>query len=148
MRTSTVATGLILAIVVSGLAGGFVGWSMKGRTTVATTRTSIVTSSVNASTSSGMQGIVTGIVTVEGQTAPSNLSGYALIFVLQCPVEPACPVNLVSIYPTGHYSTLLNPGNYTVSWLVPSCRWAGCSSAFPQRVTVVGGMQTVLNINL
>jgi hypothetical protein len=121
---------------------------MKGNATVTTTSTSTVTSSASVSASSEMQGIVTGIVTVQGQTASSNLSDYALVFVLQCPAKPTCPVSLVSIYPTGHYSALLNPGNYTVSWLVPFCMWAGCSSAFPQRVTVVGGMQTVLNINL
>jgi hypothetical protein len=148
MRPSAVIAGLILAIVVSGLAGGFIGYSMKENETVTTTTTSTFSSSASASTSSEIQGIVTGIVTVQGQTASSDLSDYALVFVLQCPSEPACPVNLVSINPTGHYSTLLDPGNYTVSWLVPSCRWAGCSSAFPQRVTVVGGMQTVLNINL
>jgi hypothetical protein len=148
VRTSTVAVGLILAIILSGLAGGIIGYSAKGNATVATTNTSTVTSSVSATTSSEMQGVVTGIVTVEGQTAPTNLSDYALVFVLQCSAEPACPVSLASIYPSGHYSILLNPGNYTVSWLIPSCRWVGCSSAFPQKVTVVGGMQVVLNIIL
>jgi hypothetical protein len=143
-----VAAGLVLAIVVSGLAGAEVGYSLKGSATVTTTSTSTVTTSVSETTSSEIQGIVTGIVTVEGQTASSNLSNYALVFVPQCSLGPNCLTSLANIYPTGHYSILLNPGNYTVFWLFPSCSWAGCSSAFPQKVTVVGGMQVVLNIDL
>jgi hypothetical protein len=147
MKSSMVAAGLILAIIVCGLAGAVIGYSLKGSATVTTTSTSTVTTSVSASTSSEIQGIVTGIVTVEGQTEPSNLSSYALVFVRQCSPGPNCPISLASIYPTGHYSILLNPGNYTVSWLFPFCPWAGCSSALPQKVTVVGGMQVVLNID-
>jgi len=140
--------GLIIAIIVSGLAGALTGYSLKGSATVTTISTSTITTSVSATASSEIQGIVTGIVTIEGQAAPSNLSSYALVFVPQCSPGPNCPVSLASIYPTGHYSILLNPGNYTMSWLFPSCPWAGCSSAFPQKVTVVGGMQVSLDIDL
>ena len=152
MRTSTFAVGLILAIILSGLLGGFIGYSVKGYKTITTTSTSTVTTSVNATTNTGpssMQGVVTGIVTVEGQTV-SNLSEYDLVFVRLCAGRTsACPTTLVSIYPSGHYSALLDPGNYTVSSLYPSCPWAGCSSAFPSKeVTVIGGMQVVFNIDV
>jgi hypothetical protein len=146
MKKSTIALGLALAIILSGLAGGFIGYSVKGNAVVTTTSTSTVTTSVGAH--SEVQGIVTGEVMIEGQTAPSNLSNYALVFVPQCSVGPACLATIAEIYPTGHYSILLNPGNYTVTGLFPSCEWAGCSSAFPQKVTAIGGMQVVLNFYL
>ena len=147
MRAS-IAAGLIIVIIVSGLTGAWVGYSSKGGATETTTLTSIVTTSVSSTTSSEEQGIVTGIVTVEGQSAPSNLSSFALVFVPKCSSGSNCQVTLAYIYPTGHYSILLNPGNYTVFWLYPSCQWAGCSAAFPQEVAVVGGMQVVLNFDL
>ena len=142
---------LILAIILSGLVGGFIGYSVKGYTTITTTSTSTVTISVSATTNTGqssMQGVVTGMVTVEGQTV-SNLSDYDLVFVRLCMgLTSSCPTTLVSIYSSGHYSALLDPGNYTVSSLFPSCPWAGCSSAFPKEVTVTGGMQVVFNIDV
>jgi len=147
MRPSMIA-GLILVVVISGLAGAFAGSSLEGNTTVTATITSTVTTSVSESTYSELQGIVTGTVTIEGQTSPSNLSSYALVFLPHCSSGPNCQATLAGIYPTGHYSILLNPGNYTVVWLYPSCPWAGCPAAFPQKVAVTGGMQIVLDIEL
>jgi len=145
MRASTVAVELILAVLLSGLVGSLIGSSQKVNTTVTATSTLTVTTSVGAG--SEVQGIVTGSVTIGGQTI-SNMSGYGIVFVPKCSAGTTCPATIAEIYPTGHYSILLNPGNYTVTGLFPSCKWAGCSSAFPQKVSVGAGMQVVFNIDL
>jgi hypothetical protein len=75
------------------------------------------------------------------------MSLYSLVFKpLPCS-GGSCQSSLASIYPTGHYSALLAPGNYTM-WLYPSCKWSGCASAFQHPVTVIGGQQIVLNIDI
>jgi len=53
-----------------------------------------------------------------------------------------------TIAPSGHYSILLAPGNYTITGLSPSCNWGGCSSSFPKPVVVEGGQQLIVNVDV
>lgn len=125
-----------------------------------------VTSSSSSSTTSGstVQGIVTGYVTVgpsqpvcsANQSCTENLTGYSLEFMSKCGT-PAGPTSSTSceestysapIAPSGHYSILLAPGNYTITGLSPSCSWLGCASSFPESVVVEAGQQLVVNINI
>ena len=119
-----------------------------------------VTTSSSSSSESGttqIQGVVTGYVTVgpsqpvcsANQTCNVDLTGYSLQFTSVCS-QPSCQAQtfLAQIAPSGHYSILLYPGDYSVTGLVPSCNWMGCSSAFPESVTVVGGAQIVVNFNI
>jgi hypothetical protein len=114
-------------------------------------------SSTSTNSGSEMQGIITGLVTVgpsqpscaAGQSCTENVGGYSLVFAPRCAGAPqSCETLMASIAPSGHYSILLDPGNYTVTGLYPSCPWPGCSTAFPKNVTVVGGMQIVYNFDI
>ena len=113
-------------------------------------------SSSTATTASVIQGIVTGFVTVgpsqpscpSGQSCDVNMSGYDIVFALQCPGSSNCGSYTAVLSPAGHYSILLSPGNYTVTGLTPSCSWTGCSTAFPRQVQVTGGNQIVLNFEV
>jgi len=127
-----------------------------------------VTSSSSSSSStsqSTVQGILTGYVTV-GPSQPAcnanqsscteNLSGYSLDFALNCGMaalpssSTSCEESTFSaqIAPSGHYSILLAPGNYTITGLSPSCSWVGCASSFPESVVVEAGHQLVVNVNI
>jgi len=78
-----------------------------------------------------------------------NTTGYSLVFTPQCSIASStCQPVKAELGPGGHYSVLLLAGEYTVSGLYPSCLWEGCSSTFPKTVTVEGGMQLVLNIDI
>jgi len=123
----------------------------------------------NSSSSSAMQsevqGIIAGYVTV-GPSQPvcsanqssctEGLSGYSLLFSPQCGTaggassSSSCEESTYSapIGPSGHYSVLLAPGNYTITGLSPSCSWVGCASSFPESVVVEAGQQLIVNINI
>lgn len=106
-----------------------------------------------------MQGIIAGTVTVgpsqpvcsPNQACTEDLTGYSLVFSSRCGTSSAsCQERefTASIAPSGHYSILLTPGNYTITGLSPSCSWAGCSSSFPKAVTVEGGQQLIVNVSV
>lgn len=109
-----------------------------------------------SSTTSVMDGVVTGYVTAgpsqpvcsTGQSCIVNMSEYSLVFTPQCGGHVACIVSTAPLSASGHYSALLPPGIYTVSGLYPSCPWMGCTTAFPKTVTVEGGVQAVLDIQI
>lgn len=113
-------------------------------------------STTTSSTTSVIQGIVTGYVTAgpsqpvcsANQSCYEDMSAYKVIFVAQCGEASGCLTEMADMNPAGHYSVLLPPGDYSVTGLSPSCPWLGCSSVFPESVTVEGGMQVVLNINI
>lgn len=112
---------------------------------------------ISSSTSSSqIQGVVTGYVTVSpsqpscpaSQTCGVDMTGYSLIFTPRCVGTAGCSPIVAPLAPSGHYSVLLNPGEYSVTGLAPSCQWVGCPSAFPRTVTVEGGMQLVFDVNI
>jgi len=115
------------------------------------------TQPLSTTTSSEIEGVVTGYVTVgpsqpvcrANQTCNVDMSGYSLVFTPVCsgPTHACLPIE-AALSPSGHYSILVSPGVYTASGLSPSCGWMGCSAAFPKNVTVMGGMQVVLDINI
>jgi len=120
-------------------------------------------SSSSSASQSAIQGIVAGIVTVgpsqpvcsPNQPCTEDLTGYSLVFTSQCgtgaaPQSASCQRQnyTAPIAPSGHYSILLVPGNYTISGLSPSCNWVGCSASFPKAVTVEGGQQLIVNVNV
>ncbi len=117
------------------------------------------TLSSSSSGQSTVKGIVAGIVTV-GPSQPScpasqsctvDITGYSLQFSSECPNPPtSCSTQTYSavVSPSGHYSILLSPGNYTIVGLSPSCSWPGCSSAFPRQVTVEPGNQLIVNVDV
>lgn len=83
------------------------------------------------------------------QSCNENMSGYSLAFSPECTGEPGtCEPLMAGIAPGGHYSILLDPGNYTVTGLYPSCPWTGCAAAFPKTIEVIGGMQVVYNFDI
>ena len=118
------------------------------------------TFSPSSSTSqSTTQGIIAGIVTVGpsqpacdlNQSCTEDITGYSLVFSPQCASSlTSCQKEnfTTSIAPSGHYSLMLAPGNYTITGLSPSCNWVGCSSSFPKAVVVEGGQQLIVNINI
>jgi hypothetical protein len=133
---------------------------------LASTNHSTTSSSSSSSTQqSTIQGIVAGYVTV-GPSQPTcsanqsscteDLSGYSLEFTSQCGTTSGASSSAscreltygAQIAPSGHYSILLSPGNYTITGLSPSCSWVGCSSAFPESVAVESGQQLVVNVNI
>jgi len=145
----TLATA-VLIVVIAILAGVYLNSTLNSGATVTKTSSTIITSS-------GIQGIVTGYVTVgpsqpvcsANQTCNENMSGYSLVFTPQCSGSSSnCQVSRAVLSPGGHYSILLPAGNYSVTGLYPSCNWMGCSSAFPKTVAVEGGMQLVFNVNI
>jgi hypothetical protein len=150
MKSSIVFATMVLLVIAAVLAGSGLNSAMHSGTTA--TQTSPTTTS-----SSGIQGIVAGYVTVgpsqpvcsANQTCNVDVSGYGLTFTPQCPRPSSnCQASMAALSPSGHYSILLPPGNYSVTGLYPSCPWLGCSSVFPKTVEVEGGMQLVLNINI
>ncbi len=112
--------------------------------------------STSTTSNTQIQGVVTGYVTVSpsqpncstNQSCNVNMSGYSLVFTPQCSSSSSCGPILAQLSPSGHYSVLLSPGDYTVTGLSPSCQWSGCASAFPRTVTVEGGVQLVFNVNI
>jgi hypothetical protein len=149
-RNMKVLATAVPIIAVAFLAGLYLNSTLNGGPTPSQT-TSGTTSS------SGIQGIVTGYVTVgpsqpacsTNQTCNENMSGYSLVFTPQCTGSPAnCQASKAVLSPGGHYSVLLPAGTYSVTGLYPSCTWMGCHSTFPKEVTVVGGMQLVFNIDI
>ncbi len=113
-------------------------------------------SSTSTTSNTQIKGVVTGYVTVSpsqpncstNQSCDVNMSGYSLVFTPQCSGSSSCGPILAQLSPSGHYSVLLSPGDYTVTGLSPSCQWSGCVSAFPRTVTVEGGVQLVFNVNI
>jgi len=126
-------------------------------TMTTTTTSSRMTSGSSTTSSEPMQGIVTGYVTVGpsqpvcsvNQNCSENMTGYGLVFTPQCEGQASeCRPSVAPLSPSGHYSVLLPPGNYSVVGLSPSCEWLGCASAFPKVVTVEGGVQLVFNVDI
>lgn len=145
-----------LLLVAALLAASFLLAALIG----AESRTSSSTSS--SSVQSTVQGVVAGTVAVgpsqpvcmANQSCTVSLSGYSLEFTSQCGTPG---VNLSSctaraydapISPSGHYSILLPPGNYSLTGLLPSCEWVGCASAFPKSVAVEPGSQLTVNVDV
>ena len=146
MRNGAAAALLVVAILAGAGMGYLAGtWHEVTSTSISTT----TATSTSASSSFEAQGIVTGIVSVGGQTL-ANISQYSVVFDPLLCSGGSCQGgqgSLAPIYPSGHYSALLAPGNYTV-WLYPSCRWSGCDTAFQHSVTVLSGQQIVVNIDI
>ena len=150
MRSGMVAA-LLVVVILAGAGVGYLAGS--GRqitsTSISTTTVTLTITSTSASSSFEAQGIVTGIVSVGGQTL-ANISQYSVVFDPLLCSGGSCQGgqgSLAPIYPSGHYSALLAPGNYTV-WLYPSCRWSGCATASQHSVTVLSGQQIVVNIDI
>jgi hypothetical protein len=149
---STLAASVVLVLVVA-LAlsvGAYV--SYQSSSTTATTHSSTATTA-----STGIDGVVTGYVTVgpsqssctAGQQCNENMTGYSLVFTPQCTAGSSdCQARTAALTSWGHYSILLPAGNYSVTGLYPSCSWVGCSSAFPKTIAVEGGMQLVFNVDI
>lgn len=146
---ASTATVLVSIAAVVLLAGAYVSFTMGGATQSQTTSAT--------TTSAGMEGVVTGFVTVgpsqpvcsENKSCNVDMTGYSIVFTPQCAVSALnCKALTASLSPAGHYSILLPEGTYTVTGLNPSCSWVGCSSAFPKTVAVEGGMQLVLNFEI
>ena len=140
--------GFVAVVAAVFVVGMYLNFSMGGGTpsTTSTTTTS----------GSGLQGVVTGYVTV-GPSQPvcpvdtscnENMTGYSVVFTPECTGASNCDAKVAELSPSGHYSILLPAGNYTVTGLRPSCDWMGCASAFPRTVVVDGGMQLVFNIDI
>jgi hypothetical protein len=150
---------IVLVIAVSVTAYSAVVLAGQGQATT-TSKTSSSWSSTSTTSSSGPDGIIAGYVTV-GPSQPVcsanesscnvDLTGYSLRLSSVCPASSAsCEVQnfSASIAPSGHYSVLLAPGNYTITGLSPSCSWVGCSSAFPKAVAVEAGQQEVVDVTV
>lgn len=141
-KANTVLFPVVIIAVVCILLGAYLSVPLSGPES-SSTATSVV------------KGVVTGYVTAgpsqptcsTGQSCIENMSGYSLVFTPQCE-GLACVVSMAPLSPSGHYSALLVPGTYTITGLYPSCPWLGCSQAFPKMVTVQGGLQTVLDIQI
>lgn len=151
---------VVAIIVIALLVGVYLNSTLNSRTTLTQTSSSTTTLTQTSSTTdtgSGIQGVVTGFVTVgpsqptcsANQACTENMSGYSLVFTPQCSGSSSnCSASTAELSPSGHYSALLPAGNYTVTGLRPSCNWVGCSSAFPKTITVEGGMQLVVNFDI
>jgi len=121
--------------------------------TASSTATSSVTSTSFSATTSGMNGVVAGQVTVGpsspvckvGQSCTVNMTGYSLIFTSQCSAS-VCPSTSVTLTSWGSYNAFLPPATYVVT--MNRCPWVGCASQLPQTLTVIGGQEIVLNINI
>ena len=109
MKALVIATGSILAVLIAVLAGVYLNSTFNGGTTA--TQTSPTTTS-----SSGVQGVVTGYVTVgpsqptcpANQSCNENMSGYSLVFTPQCSGSSSnCQARTAELSPGGHYSILL-----------------------------------------
>jgi hypothetical protein len=148
-KALAVAVGVVLIVVVALGVGLYLNSASNSGTTTQTSSTTTA--------DSGIQGVVTGYVTVgpsqpvcsANQTCNENMSGYSLVFTPQCSESPSnCQARTAELSPSGHYSILLPAGNYSVTGLYPSCNWMGCSSAFPKTITVEGGMQLVFSVDI
>ena len=139
--------GFIPIAVIALLVGIYLYSTLNASTTHTTVQTSTTTSSTFTGT---IQGVVTGYVTVctSNQTCNENMTGYSVVFTPQCSGSSNCQSSQAALSPAGHYEILLPPGNYSVTGLLPSCKWTGCSTAFPSPVNVQGGNQLVLNIEI
>ncbi len=144
MRNAAVAALLVVAILV-GAGGGYLAGSGNRLISTSVSTTTVTTTTTSVGTSFEAQGVVSGVVTVGGQV-PANISLYSVTFK-PSPCTGSCLVSLVSIYPSGHYSALLTPGNYSMG-LDPSCKWSGCAKAFQNPVTVGSGQQIVVNVDI
>jgi len=153
MKATIVTLCLIVAIIVSGLTGGFLGMSVTGSktstltktntstvTTTVTSRTTMVSPYTMTTNASAGVGIVSGLVDT-GSMNIANLSSYKLVFHSATGQDV-----LVPVYPTNHFATSLPVGTYTVTGFSPGCNWAGCDSDFPKTVVVQFGMQTTIEI--
>jgi hypothetical protein len=156
-RPALVAIAIVAVVLVASLFYLLIPVSIQHSTTSS--------SSSSSTTQPTIQGIIAGYVTV-GPSQPAcstnqsscteDLSGYSLQFSSQCGTtgsassSTSCEGSTYSaeIAPSGHYSILLAPGNYTITGLLPSCTWAGCASSFPQSVVVEAGQQLVVDINI
>jgi len=145
---SSTAAVLVSIIAVVLLSGAYVTFTLNGTAT----QTSSTTTE-----SSGIQGVVTGYVTVgpsqpvcpANQNCNVNMSGYSLVFAPQCSGSVSdCQTRVAQLTQWGHYAILLPAGVYTATGLYPSCGWMGCASAFPRTITVEGGMQLVFNVDI
>jgi hypothetical protein len=145
----------IVAVIVAVLLGA----SLFYFATLASAEHSTSSTSSPSSSTSTMQGIIAGSVTVgpsqpacsPNQSCTEDLTGYSIVFSNQCGTSSAsCQRQIFTapIAPSGHYSVLLAPGSYTITGLSPSCSWAGCSSSFPKAVVVEGGQQLIVNISV
>ena len=154
-KALTPLVGFIPIIAIALLVGGYLSFALISGTTESSSTTTIAQTSTSTTTNSVIQGVVTGYVTVgpsqpvcsANQSCTEDMTGYSIVFSLQCPTN-LCYSSQATLSPSGHYSILLPPGNYSVSGLEPSCKWMGCSTSFPQTVTVLGGMQLVFNVNI
>lgn len=148
--SGTIAAILVVTVLAGAGAGYFAGsYRQLASTSLSTTTITTTTTSVSAISSCEAQGIVTGIVSVGGQT-PANISLYSVRFDPLLCSGGSCQRgqgSLAPLYPSGHYSALLAPGNYTMR-LYPSCKWSGCTTAFQHPVRVMSGQQIVLNIDI
>ncbi len=144
MRNGAIAAFLVVAILAGAGAGYFAGSSSRPTSTSVST-TTVTTTITSPTTSIEVQGVVAGMVTVGGQV-PSNISAYSVTFK-PSPCIGSCLERLIPIYPSGHYSALLAPGNYTMG-LYPSCEWSGCAVAFQNPVALESGQQIVVNIDI
>ena len=155
-RPPTIAIALVIVIILALAAAVYLTSFGNGTRTTGSSSSTGTQSSTTTSGSTTIQGVVTGTVTVgpsqpvcsTNQSCNEDMTGYSLIFTLQCPGQSDCQTSAAVLSPSGHYSVLLPPGNYTVTGLSPSCNWVGCTSAFPRTVTVQGGMQLVFNVDI
>ncbi len=141
----TVFAAVVVAVAAGGAYLAITSGGLNGATSSSTTG------------GSAIQGVVTGYVTVgpaqpvcqANQSCNVNVTGYSLVFVATCagPAHSCSPV-LAALSPSGHYSILLPPGEYSVTGLSPSCSWVGCPAAFPKTVTVAAGMQVVVDFSI
>ncbi len=136
---------LVIVVVVAG--GAYLAFTSGGPNGTTTSTTD----------GSAVQGVVAGYVTVgpaqpvcqANQSCNVNMTGYSLVFAVTCTGQAqSCSPVLAALSPSGHYSVLLPPGDYSVTGLSPSCSWVGCPTAFPKTVTVVSGMQVVVDFNI
>jgi hypothetical protein len=150
-RAKISAFALLPVILIVLIFGVYLSYSI-GNSSISTTETG------TTSNTTVMSGVVTGFVTV-GPSQPVcsankscniDLTGYSLEFASVCPSFSSCQPTIARapLSPSGHYSILLPAGNYSFTGLYPSCKWLGCSSAFPKSVVVEGGMQLVLDFNI
>jgi hypothetical protein len=145
MRNGAIAALVIVAFLVGAGTGYYIGFTSTRLTSTSVSTTTVTTTASSASNTLVAQGVVTGIVSVGGQV-PANISLYSVVF-RPTPCSGACSGLLIPIYPSGHYSALLSPGNYTMG-LYPSCKWSGCATSFQNPVTVDSGQQIVVNFDL
>lgn len=144
MRTRELE-GLLVVLVILLSFGAYLGYNAPSQYTT------------SSESHSSVKGVITGFVVVgpsqpvrsTNQSCNVDLTGYSLEFTSECSsIFCQAQTYLAVLSPSGHYSIFLAAGQYSITGLVPSCEWIGCSSAFPQSVEVVGGSQIVFDINI